>query len=212
MSRIAEHQTRHAVYAAIFALTVTVAAPATAESEGASAQPARELAGTPPELIQTEARQLGKDVGLINDAAYTAVWQGSETPKVGVVEGEAFRKTLDRIRWLADECDRQIAADKASGQTGTEKDATACLAGLREIRSQVFDLRTNAARVWSPTVGGSYSHAYLVDVSDLTRVSERIARLAEACGTASDRECGRNHPVTGSGSATVAPVNNSLVW
>ena len=167
--------------------------------------------GTPPELIQSQAKQLTQSVGEIQDKDHGVAWRGGDTPQFGIVSGREFRQAVDGINRLAAECDRQVAADRAHGESPRNKEASACVASLRQIRNEVFNLRTNATRVWSPASGGYNS--YMVDVNRLGKLTARLASLAEACRQpAGGEECACDHPVSGLAGAKIARVNTSLIW
>ena len=195
---------------AVLAIVVGALPAAFAGPDTTPAKAPADPVGSPPELIQSQAKQLTESVRDTHDKDYGLAWRGGYTPKFGIVGGREFQQAVDRINRLATECDRQIATDQAHVKAPRNKEASACVASLRKIRNEVFNLRTNATRVWSPASGGYNS--YMVDVNRLGKLTARLARLAEACRQPTGEDCGCDHPVSDLAGAKVAQVNTSLIW
>ena len=205
-----KHPVSFAVLAALLAAGMSLCPAVIAAADSEPAERAVDSAATPPELIQSQARQLAQTIGEVDRKTVGVDWRGAYSPKFGIVEGRTFQQTLDRINQLAAECDRQIALRETYGERASDQDASACRASLREIHNQVFLLRVNATRVWSPASGGYQS--YLVDVEGLERLTGKLVRLAEACAKPAGKACGCEVAASGSESRKIASANTSLIW
>lgn len=181
----------------IAAILIAFALPAAAKPGPRTLQSANVTNATagPSASIREAAEVLTRNAAQLSKKAIR------ETPELEIVDGALFRQTLDRVAWLARECERKIAADEMRGKPGTFR---RCLKELREVRNEVFNLRVHSIRVWLPTSGSAC--CYMVDVHALQRLCDRIARLShEVCNSGTEKQVTGDESAAKSSPTTTRP-------
>jgi hypothetical protein len=174
MKRILSNHSGLWIYAAAAALFFAFALPATAGEE--SSEKAANTGVTTAEEIRTAADSIHKKVHEIGHAGYVLDFGTRDKPQLGVVNGKDVNEALADIRALTGQCKRQHAANVAAGK---ESPCVKCMASMDKIRDIVFDMRTNAAWIVSPSAPSPY--AYLVNVDRFQNVADELSRLAANC-------------------------------